>query len=121
MEKIFNYYEKEGWIVGEEPKGAFFDDKPMISDPLHGMVVNFSRYPEGFYKPYHRHTCSHGILVIDGKMKIDDGTVFSPGSFVWDPAGFAGGHGAADDSDCLFLLVANSPLKTEFLSDEPRQ
>lgn len=117
--QAFNVYDKEGWIEKEEPEGCFFDDRPMISDPLNGAVINFSHYREGFWKSYHRHKCSHGIYVIDGQMKADD-KVYGPGSFVWDPAGYCGGHGAAPGSDCLFLFISNLPFDIEFL-DEPAE
>ncbi len=103
----------EGWVQAEEPKGCFFMDKTMIADET-GMIVNMSRYPKGFWKPKHRHTCSHGIFVIEGKLKTDDG-VYGPGSFVWHPAGYECGHGATEDEDCLFLFVANKPFDIEFL------
>jgi len=107
----------DGWLQCEEPKGCQFWDKTMIKDGETGMVVNMSRYPKGFWKPYHRHTCSHGIFVISGKLKTDDG-VYGPGSFVWHPAGYKCGHGATDEEDCTFLFVANKPFDIEFLEKE---
>lgn len=117
--QVFNVYDEKGWIEKEEPKGCFFDDKPMITDPLHGAVFNFSHYREGFWKPYHRHTCSHGIYVIDGEMQADD-KIYGPGSFVWDPAGYQGGHGAAPGKDCHFLFISNLPFDIEFLDESKK-
>ncbi|MBQ6474823.1 MAG: cupin domain-containing protein [Clostridia bacterium] len=114
---ISNIFEKDGWVVGEEPVGAFFDDKPVVTDPENGAIVNFSHYPEGFYKPYHRHTCSHGVLVIDGVEKTASGN-YAPGSFIWHPAGIQVGHGPADGKDCLFMFIANKPFDIEFLQEE---
>lgn len=117
--RIFHVDEPEGWVEKEEPKGSFFDDKPMITDPRNGAVVNFSHYREGFWKAFHRHTCSHGIYVIDGEMQADD-TVYGPGWFVWDPAGYQGGHGAAPGRDCHFLFISNIPFDIEFLDESKR-
>lgn len=103
----------EGWIKVEQPEGAFFWDKPMIQDET-GMVAIMTRYPKGYWKPYHRHTCSHGIYVFSGKLKTDDG-IYGPGSFVWHPAGYKCGHGATEDEECVFLFVANKPFDIEFL------
>ena len=111
---ISNVFDKEGWIKGEEPVGAFFDDKPVVTDPENGALVNFSHYPERFYKPYHRHTCSHGTYVIEGIEKTATGN-YAAGSFLWHPAGIKAGHGPADGSDCLFLFIANRPFEIEFL------
>ena len=114
---ISNIFEKEGWIQGEEPVGAFFDDKPVVTDPYNGALIHFSHYPEGFYKPYHVHTCSHGVLVIDGCEKTATGN-YAPGSFIWHPAGVKAGHGPADGHDCWFMFIANRPFEIEFLEEE---
>jgi len=33
--------------------------------------------------------------------------MFGPGSFVWFPEGGTMEHGATEDADCTFLLIAN--------------
>lgn len=104
----------EGWVEVESPPGQKFYDKVMISDPETGMIVNLTRYPKGYTKILHRHTCSHGIYVISGKLKTSDG-IYGPGSFVWHPAGYVCEHGATEDEDCLFLFVANRPFDIEFV------
>ncbi len=116
---IANVFEAEGWIEKEEPIGSFFDDKPVVTEAAHGGVLNFSNYREGFWKDYHRHTCSHGIYVIEGKMKADD-HIYEKGSFVWDPAGYQGGHGAAPGTNCRFLFISDLPFDIEFL-EEPTE
>lgn len=106
----------EGWIQVEQPQGSTFMDKQMIQDAT-GMVVNMTHYPKGYWKPYHRHTCSHGMFVISGRLKTDDG-VYGPGTFVWHPEGYKCGHGATDEEDCVFLFVSNKPFDIEFLDPE---
>ncbi len=107
-------YDPRGWTVAEEPKGCFFDDRPGFTDPETGMIANFTRYPAGFWKPSHRHTCSHGIYVLDGALRTDGG-VYPEGSLVWHPAGFVTGHGAPEDTDCRFLFVASHAFDIEFV------
>lgn len=119
-ETVFNIFHREGWVKAEEPKGCFFDDRPMISDPETGMIVNATHYPAGFYKPLHRHTCSHAIYVIDGKLKTDTG-VYGPGSLVWHPAGYETGHGATEEEGCTFLFIANKPFDIEFLDTKKNE
>lgn len=122
MEKqIYHIHQPEGWVTAEEPKGCFFQDRPMVTDAKNGMIVNASRYPKGFFKPLHRHGCSHGIYVVQGMLRTDHG-VYGPDTLVWHPAGCEAGHGSTEDSDCLFLFIANKPFDIEFLpqkSDAP--
>lgn len=100
----------EGWV--DSPEG--FLDKEMIKDAETGMVVNMTRYPKNYWKPKHVHSCAHGMYVIEGKLKTDDG-VYGPGSFLWTPEGHVGGHGTTPDEDCLFLFITNKPFGIEFL------
>lgn len=116
--EVYNIYNKEGWTVLTEHDGQQFDDRAMISDPLNGMVINATHYPTGFYKGCHRHGMSHGIFVISGHLKTDDG-VYGPGSLVWHPAGYQCAHGAPDDDDCLFLFITNHAFDIEFLDGRP--
>lgn len=94
-----------------------FFDKRMIGAEEEGIVVNFSRYPKGFYKDPHRHNCSHGIYVISGKLKTDEG-IYGPGSFVWHSEGSIARHGATDEEECVFLFVTNKPFDIIYVSEE---
>ncbi len=89
-------------------------DKCLVKDPLHGMVVNVSKYPKGFQLPWHKHSCAHGMYVIRGSMETDLGTV-NEGDFVWWPAGVEMQHGATMNEDCVFLFVTNAPYDIEVL------
>ena len=116
MEKqIYQIHHPDGWVTAEEPKGCFFSDLPMVTDAKNGMIVNASRYPRGFFKPLHRHGCSHGIFVIEGMLRTDHGT-YGPGTLGWHPAGCEAGHGSTEETDCLFLFIANKPFDIEFLA-----
>ena len=115
--KVFNVYDREGWTVRDDRDGCRSEYKPMINDTLNGAVIWFSHYPEGYWKPDHRHNCAHGIYVIDGALQMGE-SVFKPETFIWNPAGYPCGHGAAPGKDCHFLFVANRPFDIEFLGEE---
>ena len=97
-----------------------FFDKRMIGAEKEGIVVNFSKYDKGFYKDAHRHNCSHGIYVISGKLRTDEG-VYGPGSFVWHSEGSVARHGATDEEDCVFLFVTNKPFDIIYVSEEEQK
>jgi hypothetical protein len=56
--------------VFDDKIGKYLYDKKLIDDHKAGMVINFCRYPAGFYKASHTHTCSHGIYVIAQKAEF---------------------------------------------------
>lgn len=104
---------KEGWVAIEQPAGSIFYDRQMIKDGT-GMIINMTYYPKGYWKPYHRHNLSHGIYVIAGKLKTDHG-IYGPGTLVWHPEGYKGGHGATEEESCTFLFIGNKPFDIEFI------
>lgn len=104
----FSYYDPKGWVQILEDDGRFFNDKVMVTgEPLNGMTVNASHYPKGFWKLWHTHKFSHAVYVIDGAELTEEGDVYGPGSLVWDPEGYEGGHGPANGKDCKFLWITN--------------
>ena len=107
--KAFHMDTMEWLKLVDDHTGKVFYDKRMIAADEEGVMINFSKYPAGYYKPPHRHHCSHGIYVIEGKLKTDDG-IFGPGSFIWHPEGCLASHGATDEEDCVFLFVSNKPF-----------
>ena len=114
---ISSYYDPRGWIQIPEGDGSVFDDKPIVTDPVHGMIVNYSHYPRGFTKKYHRHSMSHAVYVIDGVHRSES-REFGPGSLVLDPVGYACAHGATEDDDCKFIWITNKAGSIEYL-DKP--
>lgn len=85
----------------------------LIDDHATGMVVNFSRYPAGYYKEFHTHACSHGIYVLSGTLKTDKGE-YGPGCFVWHQEGVVARHGATDREDCYALFITNKPFEISY-------
>lgn len=114
---ISNYYDAQGWIQITEKDGSYFDDKPAVTDPLHGMIVNFSHYTKGFVKKYHKHSMSHAVYVIDG-VYSSEGKTYGPGSLVLDPEGYACAHGAPPENDCKFIWITNKAGDIQYLDEE---
>ncbi len=114
--QIFNVFDENGWIEQKDPAGNSLDEKPIVVDPLNGATINFLHYRRDYRKEPHRHTCSNGVYVIDGEMKVDE-RVYGPGSFIWDPAGCLSSHGTAPGEECRMLHIANLPFDTEYLAE----
>ena len=98
----------------DEHVGATFKDLKMVLDERTGMRVNLSVYPAGYYKPKHIHSCAHGIYVISGTLKTDEGE-FGPGAFVWYPEGTVMSHGATDREACVFLYIQDKAGELTYL------
>ena len=114
---ISDYYAPGGWVQITEEDGSYFDDKPVVTDPLHGMIVNFSHYTKGFVKKYHRPSMCPAVYVIDG-IHSSEGRTFGSGSLVLDPEGYACAHGAPPESDCTFIWITNKAGDIEYLDEE---
>lgn len=94
--------------------GKQFKDMKLILDEDTGMTINLSIYPKGYYKVKHIHSCAHGIFVLSGTLKTDEGE-FGPGTFVWYPAGTVMSHGATDREECMFLYIQDKKGKLTYL------
>jgi len=114
---ISNYYDPEGWFQVTEEDGSYFDDKPVVTDPLNGMIVNFSHYTKGFVKKYHKHSMSHAVYVIDG-VHSAEGKRYGRGSLVLDPEGYACEHGTTPENDCKFIWITNKAGDIRYLSEK---
>ena len=68
--KIFHIDEMQ-WV----DLGGGHLDKAMVTEPKTGMIVNVSHYPKGYMMGRHKHTCAHGMYVIEGSMQTDLGVV----------------------------------------------
>ena len=95
------------------PEGKAIIHRTFATDPDTGMIVQHTVYQAGVCPPKHRHSCGHGMYVLSGKLRTDEG-VFGPGSFVWWPAGTWMIHGACDDADAEVLFITNKPFDLEF-------
>ena len=93
---------------------ADFLDMKLILDRETGLTINLSVYPKGYYKPKHIHDNAHGIFVLKGTLKTDDGE-YGPGTFVWYPEGTVMSHGATEREDCTFLYIQDRAGKLHYL------
>ena len=99
--------------------GKGFQRKHLMQDGDTGMEVMVVRYPPGTVTPWHRHTCAHGLYVIDGQLHTHEGRR-GPGDFVWYPAGNIGEHGATADGPVTLLFITNTAFDIEFIPQGPQ-
>ncbi|MEL7608644.1 MAG: DUF4437 domain-containing protein [Bacillota bacterium] len=103
------------WKEHPEAKvGKSFFTKMLVQDPETGVQINLLKYPAGFMTPWHDHPCSHGVYILEGTLKTNEGS-FGPGSFVWFPEGSVAEHGAALESDVVVLFVTNKKFDINFI------
>lgn len=67
------------------------------------------RYPRGLKTRLHRHTAAHTILVLEGRIQVND-QVVGPGSYCHFPAGEAMTHAPEGDDSCLFVIIFDGPV-----------
>lgn len=114
--KIFHIEEMQ-WV----DLGGGHLDKAMVTEPKTGMVVNVSYYPKGYTMGWHKHSCAHGMYILEGAMQTNLGIV-KKGEFVWFPEDTEMDHGATMTEDCTFLFITNAPFDIEYLekqTDDP--
>jgi len=87
--------------------------KHLLKDGDTGMIINRTIYPKGFKTRWHTHPCSHGIYVLNGKLKTDKG-VYGSGSFVWFPEGVLAEHGSVLEEDVEILFITNKAFDIHF-------
>jgi quercetin dioxygenase-like cupin family protein len=98
----------------KEELGSAVYRKLLLQDPDTGMEIRLLRYPAGVVIPWHTHPCGHGIYVLEGTLTTHEGS-YSPGCFVWFPAGSAMWHGATSDADVTMLFITNRPLELTYV------
>ena len=107
--KIF-HIDEMNWV----DLGGGHLDKAMVTEPKTGMIVNVSHYPKGYTMGWHKHSCAHGMYIIEGAMQTNLGIV-KKGEFVWFPADTEMDHGATMAEDCTFLFITNAPFDIQNL------
>jgi quercetin dioxygenase-like cupin family protein len=81
----------------------------LYQDPDTGAEHYVIRYPAGLKTRFHRHTAAHTIVVLEGRLEVND-QVIGPGAYCHFPPGEAMRHAPADDSSCLFVIVFHGPV-----------
>ncbi|MGH2725107.1 MAG: cupin domain-containing protein [Actinomycetota bacterium] len=84
----------------------------LYRDPDSGAEHYLIRYPAGLKARLHRHTAAHTIVVLEGRLRVND-EVIGPGAYCHFPPGEAMRHAPADDDPCLFVTVFHGPFDVE--------
>jgi quercetin dioxygenase-like cupin family protein len=103
-----------------EPSRLPIYDRPvgvrlLHRDPRSREEHYLVRYPAGLRARAHRHTAAQTVVVLEGRLAIDD-VVIGPGGYCHFPAGEAMFHAPADGG-CLFVSIFHGPLDVEPLED----
>jgi|SRR5919198_1327549 quercetin dioxygenase-like cupin family protein len=85
--------------------------RSLYEDPESGAEHYIIRYPAGVRTKRHRHTASHTIIVLTGRLEVN-GRVVGPGSYSHFPAGQAMGHQPVD-GPCLFVIMFDGPVDVQ--------
>jgi quercetin dioxygenase-like cupin family protein len=78
-------------------------------DPRTGSEHYLIRYPAGLRARRHRHSAAHTIVVLDGRLEVND-QVIGPGAYAHFPAGEAMRHAPAGEGSCLFVVIFDGPF-----------
>jgi quercetin dioxygenase-like cupin family protein len=84
----------------------------LYQDPDSGAEHYLIRYPAGLKTRLHRHTAGHTIVVLEGRLEVNN-EIIGPGAYCHFPPGEAMRHSPAQDDSCLFVIVFNGPVDVE--------
>ena len=94
-----------------------FELRLLYEDPLSGAEHYVVRYPAGLKALPHRHSSAHTILVLDGRLAVND-VVVGPGAYCHFPAGQAMFPGPGGDEGCVFVIMFHGPFDVEAVAQE---
>jgi quercetin dioxygenase-like cupin family protein len=86
----------------------------LYEDPDSGAEHFLIRYPAGLTEQLHRHTAAHTIVLLEGRLRIND-QVVGPGAYCHFPAGEPMLHAPAGEGGCLFINIFHGPFDVESL------
>ena len=89
----------------------------LYEDPISGAEHYLIRYPSGLRAQPHRHTAAHTIVVLEGRLAVNN-EVVGPGAYCHFPAGEIMFHAPAGKDACLFVTIFHGPFDVEPLSDQ---
>jgi quercetin dioxygenase-like cupin family protein len=85
-------------------------------DPASGAEHYLVRYPAGRLARSHRHTAAHTIVVLEGRMQVND-RVVGPGAYCRFPAGETMRHAPAAGDSSLLLTLFDGPFDVQPVDD----
>ncbi|MGH2630386.1 MAG: cupin domain-containing protein [Actinomycetota bacterium] len=88
----------------------------LYQDPTSGAEHYLIRYPAGLKTRAHRHTASQTIVVLEGRLAVND-EVIGPGAYCHFRPGETMLHAPADDESCLFVSIFDGPVDAEPLDE----
>jgi quercetin dioxygenase-like cupin family protein len=84
----------------------------LYEDPVTKAEHYLIRYPGGMQARPHRHTPAQTIVVLEGRLAVND-EVIGPGSYCHFPPGVPMVHAPAGDDGCLFVTIFHGPSDVE--------
>jgi quercetin dioxygenase-like cupin family protein len=85
----------------------------LYRDPRSGAEHYLIRYPAGLEVRVHRHTAAQTVVVLEGRLAVNDDVVIGPGAYCHFPPGESMLHAPADDEACLFVSMFDGPADVE--------
>jgi len=80
----------------------------LYQDPDSGADHYLIRYPAGLKARLHRHTAAHTIVLLEGRLEVND-QVIGPGAYCHFPPGETMRHAPAENDSCLFVIIFHGP------------
>ena len=84
----------------------------LYQDPDSGAEHYLIRYPAGLKARSHRHTAAHTIVVLEGRLEVNN-HVIGPGAYCHFPPGETMRHAPAGDDSCLFVTIFHGPFDVQ--------
>jgi quercetin dioxygenase-like cupin family protein len=84
----------------------------LYQDPASGAEHYLIRYPACLKVRVHRHTAAQTIVVLEGRLAVND-EVIGPGGYCHFPPGQPMLHAPVGDEPCLFVSIFDAPLDVE--------
>ncbi len=84
----------------------------LYQDPDSGGEHYLIRYPAGLKARLHRHTAAHTIVVLEGRLEVNN-EVIGPWAYCHFPPGETMRHAPAENDSCLFVTIFHGPFDVQ--------
>jgi quercetin dioxygenase-like cupin family protein len=88
----------------------------LYEDPASGEEHYLVHYPAGLKARRHRHSAAQTIVVLHGRLTVND-RVIGAGGYCHFPPGEGMFHAPAEGEDCLFVSMFHGSSDVELLED----